>query len=671
MRLLAKFAWAVSLFTAQMAHAQPLQNGGLQVEILSVKIEQDRRPVATFRVTDGKGRPPRLEDISVDSVKFTIAALRNHKSGESEYRNYILNRVSGRDYFFNGENRKPAVTETLQPDFDQGGLLKQIRPGIFTYTFKSALPANYDRKATHVVGGELTTIDGKQVANPLFEFVPSGARVKMQRSVVETAACNNCHDPLKAHGGRRHEAGYCVLCHTSQLVDPETGESLDFKVLVHKIHRGKLLPSVKGGKPFFVIGANQTVKDYSTIRYPQALLSDGSYKELRNCQACHGNPQNDHWKRFPSAAACTSCHDNVDLTTGKGHKLGGFQDGTCSACHQPDGPEFGPSVAGAHLYPGYSSQLPGVVFEILKIDGGKPGENPVVTFSLKNKAGDGLEAGKMDNLRLVVAWPTSDYKIAIEEDVRKAQPAGNGVYHYKFRYTIPIDASGSGAIGIQGFHLLEIKKPNGDVIKAQRDVGENVVKYFSITDKEPVPRRQAVKLENCNACHLKLATHGEARRNTEFCVMCHNASQNDGDKRKAAKGPMPPENVHFKRLIHRIHTGAKLGGSWIVYGGTPAKPGPIEFGDIRFPGDRRHCAKCHVPGTNELPLPQGVLPTLLAQLDGNRKAVQPITSACIGCHTQEIAQVHMDTMTSFNGQEACVTCHGPGRTFAVDKVHRR
>ena len=56
-----------------------------------------------------------------------------------------------------------------------------------------------------------------------------------------------------------------------------------------------------------------------------------------------------------------------------------------------------------------------------------------------------------------------------------------------------------------------------------------------------------------------LATHGEARRNAEFCVMCHNPSHTDEEKRKAANGPMPPENVHYKRLIHRIHTGINAG----------------------------------------------------------------------------------------------------------------
>ena len=440
---------------------------------------------------------------------------------------------------------------------------------------------------------------------------------------------------------------------------------------MHRIHRGKLLPSVKEGKPYFIVGAQQKIADYTGLRYTQVVMSEGIAKDLRNCSACHRGAKQGNWKQFPSVAACTSCHNNVDLNTGTNHLAGPQAEGSCIGCHLPDGPEFGPSVAGAHTYPGWSQQLPGIVFEILRIENTKPNQNPTVTFSVKNKKSEPVDAAKLDNLRLVVAWPTTDYRVAMEEDARKAEPQGNGIYTYKFKYIIPVDAIGSGAVGIQGYKNTSLTKPNGSIIKDVRDVGYNVVKYFGITDNEAMPRRQAVKIQNCNVCHAMLATHGEARRNAEFCVMCHNPSHTDEEKRKAAKGPMPPQNVHYKRLIHRIHTGAAAGESFVIYGGTPAKPGPIELGDIRFPGDRRHCVKCHVPGANEPPLPAGLLPTLIPQPDGSVTLLQPITSACIACHTNEAAKIHVDTMTSPNGQEACVTCHGIGRSFAVEKVHRR
>ena len=646
-------------------------NPGIKAKITGVTIPTHRKPVVTFEIADSKGQPLDLSAIDEESIRFAIATLTAEASGESRYHNYILKRVTGKEYVYKGEVRNPALAEALQPDFDDGGVVTRIKAGVFTYAFKTALPANYDRTATHVVGGELTREKGKYVANPVFEFVPSGGKVRVQRAVVVTATCNNCHDPLKYHGGTRRAVGYCALCHTSQLTDPESGENLEFKVFVHKIHRGKLLPSVKGGKPYFMVGPEQQVADYTNLRYTQVVMSDGVAKDLRNCKACHAGARGENWKQSPSEAACTSCHDNVDLKTGKNHLAGPQAEGTCTGCHLPEGPEFGPSIAGAHTYPGWSTQLPGIVFDILKVEGTQPGQNPTVTFSVKNKKGEGLNAAQMDNLRLVVAWPTTDYQIAVEEDVRKAEAQGNGVYTHTFKYVIPTEAAGSGAIGMQGYKLTALKKPNGSVIKDVRDVGYNIVKYFPITDKEAIPRRKAVKIENCKACHAMLATHGEARRNAEFCVLCHNPSHTDEEKRKAVNGPMPPENVHYKRLIHRIHTGINAGEPFIVYGGPPAKPGPVDLSAIRFPGDRRNCVKCHVPGANEPPLPAGLLPSLIPQADGTIKAIQPITSACIACHTKETAKAHVETLTAANGQESCVVCHGVGREFSVEKLHRR
>ncbi len=278
----------------------------------------------------------------------------------------------------------------------------------------------------------------------------------------------------------------------------------------------------------------------------------------------------------------------------------------------------------------------------------------------------------MNTLGLVLAWPTVDYRVDVAEDARKAEPLGNGVYAYKFRYTIPADATGSGAIGIRGYRVYDVKRPSGTIIeKGQRNAGFNVVKYFAITDREAVPRRQAVKVERCNVCHVKLQAHGEQRNNPELCVMCHNANLSDADKRKTANGAAPAESIHFKRLIHRIHTGRNLGEPFITYGGPQAKPVPIEFGDIRFPGDRRNCAKCHEPGAFELPLPPGVLPTSMPQADGSAKPLTPITSACVGCHTRDSAKAHMEAQIASVGRESCVVCHGSGREFAVDKVHRK
>ena len=295
----------------------------------------------------------------------------------------------------------------------------------------------------------MTRENRKYASNPLYEFIPAGGNPAQDVDLPETSSCNRCHDPMSAHQGAARETRYCALCHTSQLADPETGESLDFTYLIHKMHRGKYLPSVKSGRPYYVVGTGQRISDFSSIVSPQGVVTETIPKEYRNCGACHANPKATSWKTQPSTAACVSCHDDVDLKTGTKHSPGPAPEGTCVNCHQPEGPEFGPSILGAHTFPGDSVQLPGTVFEILKIEGGKPGTNPIVTFSIKDKKGAPVNASQMNNLGLVVAWPTQDYKSAVTEDARKAQPAGDGVHTYKFNYTIPADAKGSGAVGIR------------------------------------------------------------------------------------------------------------------------------------------------------------------------------------------------------------------------------
>jgi len=48
--------------------------------------------------------------------------------------------------------------------------------------------------------------------------------------------------------------------------------------------------------------------------------------------------------------------------------------------------------------------------------------------------------------------------------------------------------------------------------------------------------------------------------------------------------------------------------------------------------------------------------------------VKPFTASCIGCHSSATASSHALSNTTSIG-ESCEVCHGPGSTFAVDKMH--
>ncbi|HEX3108771.1 MAG TPA: cytochrome c3 family protein, partial [Thermoanaerobaculia bacterium] len=113
------------------------------------------------------------------------------------------------------------------------------------------------------------------------------------------------------------------------------------------------------------------------------------------------------------------------------------------------------------------------------------------------------------------------------------------------------------------------------------------------------------------------------------------------------------------------HTGENLTQSYTI--------GTSNFNDVRFPGDTRNCAKCHTGTSYTLPLPTGIS---VVQAPRDYFSPQgPGTASCLGCHDNQDAAAHayLNT-TNFGGTavaEACATCHGTGKDWAVDKVHAR
>ena len=94
------------------------------------------------------------------------------------------------------------------------------------------------------------------------------------------------------------------------------------------------------------------------------------------------------------------------------------------------------------------------------------------------------------------------------------------------------------------------------------------------------------------------------------------------------------------------------------------------FNDVRYPGDRRNCLKCHVPDSQQVleDPPPGLLAT--QTLRDWYTPMQHYATSCLGCHDSKPAAAHAFSMTAPFG-EACATCHGPDAEFAVDKVHAR
>ncbi len=650
---------------------------GLTIKITSAAIAQDGTITVDFSLTDPQGLPLDRSGVltpGVISLSFIAAYI---PAGQQQYVDYITRSATG------------AVSGTVsQAAAESNGAFTAVGDS-YRYTFSTHAPSMFNPAITHTIGiygsRDLSEFElGTNYASTTFNFIPNGSPVSVTHDVIRTQSCNRCHDQLSAHGGSRRGVEMCVLCHTPQTSDPDTGNTLDLPVMVHKIHMGSELPSVQEGHPYQIIGFQGSVADFSTVVLPS---------DPRRCEVCHqqdsGAAQATAYLTKPTRVACGSCHDDVNFASGANH-AGGPQisDNQCSMCHIPQGElDFDASIKGAHLVPQDSTSLQGLVFQIKKIENGLAGQKPRVTFTVTDNGGAAIPLGNLNNLSFVMAGPTTDYGntsfgadvttpgYVSESATTAAQCGADGVCTYTFKHAVPAGAQGTFAIGMEG-RRTETLLP-GTV--TQMDVqygGDNKVAYFSVDGSDVQPRRQIAQAASCNQCHFNLSLHGGNRNQIDMCVLCHNPSNTDAAQRPEADDPAeqtkPPQGINLNLLIHRIHSGENLkeaGKSYTVIG----RNGSVnDFTEVRYPalspqgssGDTRNCQMCHMNdsqatsgGVNDVLDPQGFI-----------NPVKPNSSACIGCHVTEPASSHMLANTTTIG-ESCAVCHASDATFAVDKMH--
>jgi OmcA/MtrC family decaheme c-type cytochrome len=678
---------------------------GLVFKLSNAKIASDGTITVSVKVTDPQGLG--LDRLGVNTpgavaISFIAATI---PKNQTQYTAYTTRtQVS----------TIRAGASAIQAGTDTGGTFTANADGDYTYKFGTKAPAGFDASATHTIGvygsRDLTLFDlGTNFAAAQLNFVPSGSAVTTVRDVIRDASCTRCHDIISFHGGSRVGVATCVLCHTPQTTDPDTGNTVDFPVMIHKIHFGSGLPSVRAGKPYQVIGFQNSVSDWSDIVFPAdpgANVGTNSVTKTtivnggtRRCETCHeqdsGATQAANYMTNPTSAACGACHDNVNFATGENHlSLPQPNDNQCKTCHTPQGElEYDASIKGAHVIATESSQLKGMNFKILNVVG-TAGGKPTVTFTVKNNAGNPVPMSELTvtpgRLALVLAGPTSNPGTTsfgadvatggyVSENATTASCGQDGTCTYTFAHAIPADAKGTFSVGIEGRRgqMVNPGIPNKQINTVSYG-GKNVVFDFSVDGSKAVSRRTVVTLEQCNGCHVALSLHGENRNRIEMCVLCHNPSETDAVTRaqstNAAQKSAPAQGVNFTEMIHRIHTGEVQATenqrpfSVVGFGGNLNT-----FNDVVFPtfhnnasvGAVNKCFMCHVNDSQEkLPVglsnvkdPAGIIPSSPAA-----------TSACMGCHNTPAAASHATANTTQYG-ESCTVCHSATSEFAPNKLH--
>jgi len=635
-----------------------------------------------LRITDGDGAPlDRDGRYTEGTVALGFVLARLPAGAASTYATLTQAAVTG-----------PGGATALLPAAEAAGAFAELGSGEgrYRYTFAAAAAGlAAGDTLTVAVLGQRTFAGVEAGAEATFSFAPGGGAPAV-RGLVADGACDACHGgALAPHGPSARSVATCVLCHGPQAADPDTGASLDLRVMVHKLHRGRDLPSVANGTPYRLLG-----RDFSTVAYPQAIGL---------CGGCHAGPQADAWATRPARATCGSCHDDVSFAApvpaGQRLHTGGAQadDAQCTVCHQRTG---GISPIEARHLP--ARALPGAPVPVLRITavtGTAPGQAPTVTFSVAvDGAPRDLTTAPLTSLRATFAGPNDDYAASWSATIQgtgatgtlTAVDAPNGLFAWTAPAPsgIPVTATGSYTVALEG----SITPPGSTV----RYAAVNPVAAFAVTDAAPQPRRTVVTLARCDGCHAGLAAHGGLRREPQDCAMCHlPQSLNDTQAPRLEGQSVLVPSTGFKVMIHRIHMGDALTQPYAL-GASPGpsagNPGgtPVSFNALRYPRSRGDCTACH-EGDSWLPDRAATkLPTVDAVYDcsepvGNdadafctspffnlasQVVTRPQAAACLGCHDAPGTAAHAEVMTTPAGAESCATCHGEGKGWSVRAVHR-
>lgn len=640
-------------------------------------------------VMDGEGRPLDVDgNLTNGTISFGLVAAWLGEDDQGRPLDYTAYTV--RDQTSPITN----VTET-QASNDSGGTLEALpEPGMYRYTFGTTAD-NVDGSKTHTIVGyaRRTLQDGERVvANADVDWRPDGQDVAVTREVVTDAACNSCHQGLAFHGGSREDVKYCIACHNPQSVDPDTGNTVDMKVMIHKIHMGANLPSVQAGTPYRIIGYRQSVHDYSNVHYPQ---------QMNRCDTCHmGDDANLAYNRAEENA-CVACHDNIAFTMpvpdGKILHTGGTQppDSPCEVCHPASGSLAG--IVEMHAKDLLDPAGPEVVVDILSVRNTGPGQTPTVRFEVMvDESPRDITSSPLSSLRFTFAGPNPDFAMFWQASVQgrgasgtlTAVDAAAGIFDYTAPASaaIPADAGGSYSVGVEAYI-----QPDG--MPRFAAVGDTLA--FGVTDATPVERPVITTNDKCNACHADLAGHGAQRKDPNYCVFCHVPAQVGEERFARLEGTEPVfiPSADMKVMIHKIHAGAHLSQGYVVGGYPPPSEGNpggnmVDFGRVHYPGKLGNCEGCHAAGTYSVPLNVATRPVLTETRvctepagddaddycdDGFWNAtpmmVNPAAAACGGCHDSIDAEAHYELNTTLSGVEACGTCHGSGSTWDVEVVH--
>jgi hypothetical protein len=294
-----------------------------------------------------------------------------------------------------------------------------------------------------------------------------------------------------------------------------------------------------------------------------------------------------------------------------------------------------------------------------------------VDYSIDAASGTITELLSFGTGRAVVVSYTSDFVIpATFPSALNADPVLDESWG---SWTGQAIVPGTYSVSVWGSRGIEVKV--GTEVTNYNAPSEAAVAHFRVIAAGEVGDPGVISsANNCYSCHNDLKFHGGQRRGFATCIACHGtAGAADRPQYVAANAPATTGgSIEYRRMLHKIHAGKDLANAstWTVVGfgsGYPNNYSAHTYEHVGFPsmlGGTKNCASCHgasnpawaVPAARNHP----------AQLRETR--VWAIS--CGSCHDSSAAQAHIAVQTSAEGAESCAVCHGAGKEWNVELMHK-
>jgi OmcA/MtrC family decaheme c-type cytochrome len=331
----------------------------VDVTLLSVaNSAPGEQPTVTFTVTVG-GAPRDLTTLPLTSLRAAVSGP------NTDYASYWQTTING-----SGASGTlaliDAATGTHRYTFPLSAAIPLTATGSYTVSMEGYWqPTGQPRSAT---------------LSPSLAFAVTDPVAVPRRGIADNDGCNACHRDVNGHGGARKGVQYCIVCHNPNNPNDERAPhvedetiavpTVDFKVMIHKIHAGEDLtePYFLGGVPApGSANPNGTQIDFGKVRFPGILSNcanchahgtwrlpvvDGVRPTRMEYRTCIEDPAADGDSYCspanftvsavslvpPETAVCTSCHDRPEtfthatvMTTPTGVE-------SCVTCHGPGSP---------------------------------------------------------------------------------------------------------------------------------------------------------------------------------------------------------------------------------------------------------------------------------------------------------------------------------------------